>query len=42
MESSFWPLRNGTWRERAAAAAILLELLGLWGCYYLLAWALQR
>jgi hypothetical protein len=42
MESCLWPVRTGTWRERAVAAAMLLEFLGLWGSYYLLAWALQR
>jgi hypothetical protein len=42
MESCFWPIKEGTWRERVAAAIILLELLGLWAGCYLLAWLLQR
>ncbi len=42
MESCFWPLTGGTWRERLLAAAILFELLVIWVTYYLLAWIMQH
>jgi|GEM_PF-2437430 len=35
-ESSIWPCKGGTWREWALAAAMLAELLLIWGSFYAL------
>lgn len=37
-----WPGQGGTWRERLLAMALGLELLLIWGGFYLLAWRLTR
>ncbi len=38
MESYLWPCKGGTWREWAIAAAMLAELLLIWGGWYALTW----
>ena len=38
MESSIWPCKGGTWRDCALAAAMLAELLLIWGSGYALIW----
>jgi hypothetical protein len=38
MEHNIWPCKGGTWRDCAVAAAMLAELLLIWGSCYALAW----
>ena len=38
MESYLWPCKGGTWRDCAVAAAMLAELLLIWGSGYALIW----
>ncbi len=38
MESYLWPCKGGSWRDRAVAAAMLAELLLIWGSCYALTW----
>jgi len=39
--SCFWPCKGGAWRDRAVAAAMLAELMLLWGGWYVLLWVLR-
>ena len=41
MESCLWPCKGGTWREMAVAAALLTELLLIWGSGYALVWLVR-
>ncbi|MFA5112392.1 MAG: hypothetical protein WC443_13355 [Desulfobaccales bacterium] len=41
MESCLWPYKGGTWREIAVAAAMLAELLLIWGSGYALFWLVR-
>jgi hypothetical protein len=38
MENNIWPCKGGTWRDCAFAAAMLAELLLIWGSCYALTW----
>jgi hypothetical protein len=38
MASYLWPCKGGTWRDCAFAAAMLVELLLIWGSCYALIW----
>lgn len=38
MESYLWPCKGGTWRDSVVAAAMLAELLLIWGACYALTW----
>ncbi len=41
MENYLWPCRGGTWREMALAAALVAELLLIWGSGYALVWLVR-
>ena len=36
MENYLWPCKGGTWRDCVLAAAMLMELLLIWGSGYAL------